>query len=73
MTSTGTWLLLMIWIGTHTGGVSGPGVVPFESEAVCRLVGTQYEEIYGSAARRRWDRQLLPVRLVEWRCIYNGN
>ena len=72
MTSTGTWLLLMIWIGTHTGGVSGPGVVPFESEAVCRLVGTQYENKYSYTARQRrsgWQ----PVSLVEWRCVFNGN
>ena len=71
MTTAGTWLLLMIWTGTHTGGVSGPNVVPFEGEAVCRLVGTQYENRYSYAARHAAGRQ--PVRLVEWRCVYNGS
>ena len=72
MTSTGTWLLLMIWIGTHTGGVSGPNVVPFESEAVCRLVGTQYEERYSRPTQHR-PSPLPAVRLVEWKCVFNGN
>lgn len=71
MTTTGTWLLLMIWTGTHTGGMSGPNVVPFESEAVCRLVGTQYENKYRYTARHTAGRQ--SVNLVEWRCVYNGN
>ena len=74
MTTAGTWLLLMIWTGTGsgTGGASGPNVVPFESEAVCRLVGTQYEERY-SRATTRWPAAVPAVRLVEWKCVFNGN
>ncbi|MGG5810965.1 hypothetical protein [Falsiroseomonas sp. CW058] len=67
---SGAWLLLMVWTGAHgsTGGVAAPAVVPFASEAVCRLVGAQYEDRW-----RRSQREWRNTHLIEWRCVYNGN
>lgn len=66
---TGAWLLLMVWTGTAsgTGGVAAPTVVPFQSEAICRIVGTQYEERW-----RRSQREWRAAHLQEWRCVHNG-
>jgi len=65
-----TWFLLMIW-AANRDGVAAPTMVPFQSEAACRVVG----EGYGKPPTRINPTSLAHpnVWLLDWRCVKAGN